>query len=71
MAGFSYRELGINDSALYYYRERVRRKTGDDDIYAAEAMKGIRIILQEQEQGSKKEEVGSKKDEVGSKKKDR
>jgi tetratricopeptide (TPR) repeat protein len=64
MAGFSYRELGINDSALYYYRERVRRKTGDDDIYAAEAMKGIRIILQEQEQGSKKEDVGSGKEEV-------
>ena len=64
MAGFSYRELGVNDSALYYYRERVRRKTGDDDIYAAEAMKGIRIILQEQNQGNEMKEVGSRKEDV-------
>ena len=47
MAGFVYRQLGNNDSALYYYRERVKRKSGDDDIFAVEAMKGIRSILQE------------------------
>lgn len=45
--GLTYRSIGENDSALYYYRERVKRKTGADDIYAKEAMAGIRIILEE------------------------
>jgi tetratricopeptide (TPR) repeat protein len=54
MAGFSYRQLAMNDSALYYYRERVKRKTGDDDKYALEAMKGIRIILNEKANGKLK-----------------
>ncbi len=49
MAGLTYRQIGNNDSALYYYRERIKRKTGDDDFYAVEAMKGIRSILQESE----------------------
>ncbi len=44
-AGLTYRMLGDNQKALEYYRERVRRKTGDDDKWAKEAMKGIRIIL--------------------------
>ena len=44
-AGLTYRMLGNNRKALEYYRERVRRKTGDDDKWAKEAMKGIRIIL--------------------------
>ncbi len=44
-AGLTYRMLGENQKALDYYRERVRRKTGDDDTWAKEAMKGIRIIL--------------------------
>ena len=35
------------DSALYYYRERVKRSSGDDDIYAKKAMRGIRLILNE------------------------
>ncbi len=44
-AGITYRLLGNNRLALKYYRERVKRKTGDDDSYAKEAMKGIRVIL--------------------------
>jgi Tfp pilus assembly protein PilF/TolB-like protein len=38
---------GDIDQALYYYRERVKRKQGDDDQYAKEAMRGIRLILNE------------------------
>lgn len=41
------RELGDRDKALFYYRERVRLKSGDDDHYAKEAMTGIRKILLE------------------------
>ncbi len=44
-AGITYRMLGENDKALHYYRERIRRKSGDDDKWAKEAMKGIRKIL--------------------------
>ncbi len=44
-AGITYRMLGDNKKALHYYRERIRRKSGDDDIWAKEAMKGIRKIL--------------------------
>jgi tetratricopeptide (TPR) repeat protein len=38
---------GDTDQALYYYRERVKKKQGDDDQYAKEAMRGIRLILNE------------------------
>ena len=43
--GYIYRELGDKAKALHYFRERVRRRSGDDDIYAKEAMRGIRKIL--------------------------
>jgi len=36
---------GDPERALYYYRERIKRKQGDDDQYAKEAMRGIRLIL--------------------------
>jgi len=36
---------GDEEKALYYYRERVTRKQGDDDTYAKQAMRGIRLIL--------------------------
>lgn len=45
--GITFRQTGQRDSALFYFRERVRRKTGDDDRYAKEAMHGIRKILDE------------------------
>jgi len=45
--GAVYRLAGDRDKALYYYRERVKRQSGDDDMYAREAMQGIRIILNE------------------------
>jgi tetratricopeptide (TPR) repeat protein len=32
--------------SLYYYRERIKRKIGDDDHYALEAMRGVRLILE-------------------------
>ncbi len=41
------RFYGNRDTALRYYRERVKRKSGDDDIYAKQAMRGIRLILNE------------------------
>ncbi len=44
-AGITYRMLGDNKRALHYYRERIRRKSGDDDKWAKEAMRGIRKIL--------------------------
>ncbi len=44
-AGITYRQLGENQQALKYYRERIKRSTGADDMYAKEAMRGIRIIL--------------------------
>ncbi len=44
-AGITYRMMGENQLALDYYRERIRRKTGDDDKWAKEAMKGVRKIL--------------------------
>lgn len=43
---------GHNEKALYYYRERIKRKQGEDDMYAKEAMRGIRQILKEQAQDS-------------------
>lgn len=45
--GITYRQLGDREKALKYYRERIKRKKGDDDIYAKEAMMGIRKILEE------------------------
>jgi len=48
----AYRQLGDDSSALHYFRERVRRKTSDDDPYAREAMKGIREILEKQQNDS-------------------
>ena len=33
------------DAALHYFRERIKRKSGDDDKYAKEAMRGVRLIL--------------------------
>jgi tetratricopeptide (TPR) repeat protein len=63
MAGFSYRQLAMNDSALYYYRERVKRKTGDDDKYALEAMKGIRIILSERNEAKIKKSEKNRENE--------
>lgn len=44
-AGVTYRILGDTNQALKFYRERVMRKTGADDVWAKEAMKGIRKIL--------------------------
>ena len=50
---------GDFEKALYYYRERVKRKSGDDDQYARQAMKGIRLILndiaEQEEQAAKNE----------------
>ncbi len=43
--GSIYKRMGKLDSALKYFRERVARKTGDDDRYAIEAMQGIRQTL--------------------------
>ncbi len=45
--GAIHRLAGDRDKALHYYRERVRRQRGDDDLYAKEAMEGIRLILNE------------------------
>jgi tetratricopeptide (TPR) repeat protein len=45
--GAIYRQEGDIDQALYYYRERVKKKLGNDDQYAKEAMRGIRLILNE------------------------
>ena len=46
-AGLVYQKMGDKESALKYYRQRVRKKTGGGDKYAREAMKGIRQILAE------------------------
>ncbi len=45
--GAMHRLDGDRDKALYYYRERVKRKKGEDDTYAVQAMRGIRLILNE------------------------
>lgn len=64
--GVMYRLGGDNDKALYYYRERVKRKQSDDDQYAIEAMHGIRLILndiaiaEENEKKIKDPDTGSK-----------
>ena len=43
--GLIYHKSGDLDKALYYYRERVKRKNGEDDRFAREALKGIRKVL--------------------------
>lgn len=56
---------GNRDKALHYYRERVKRKSGDDDKYAKQAMRGIRVILNEiaeEEEEAKKNETISTTD---------
>jgi tetratricopeptide (TPR) repeat protein len=45
--GIILREQGKLRESLHHFRERVRRKTGSDDKYAVEAMKGIRKVLEE------------------------
>ncbi|RMH63160.1 MAG: tetratricopeptide repeat protein [Calditrichaeota bacterium] len=50
--GIVYERMGMYEDALRCYRERVRRKEGDDDRYAREAMKGIRKILQKLQAGA-------------------
>ena len=59
-AGITYRLLGNNKMALKYYRERVRRKTGDDDYYALQAMKGIQIILADSLKKTKQQETNTR-----------
>jgi len=46
-----YRDLGDKEKALHYFRERVRRRSGDDDKYAREAMRGIRKLLHSDKSG--------------------
>ena len=52
---------GNTDKALYYYRERIKRKQGDDDQYAKEAMRGIRLILNEIAEDEETNESGNSK----------
>jgi len=54
-AGITCQRMGNKKQALHYYRERVKRKTGDDDRYADEAVKGIRSILADSLNGEKHE----------------
>ncbi len=49
-----YNRSGQLDSALKYFRQRVKLKTGDDDKYALEAMYGIRTVLKKMEELKKK-----------------
>ncbi|NOX89532.1 MAG: tetratricopeptide repeat protein [Calditrichaeota bacterium] len=59
-----YRRMGKLDSALKYFRERVARKTGDDDKYAYEAMAGIQkvlILMEKQKNASKSDSSFNKK----------
>jgi tetratricopeptide (TPR) repeat protein len=58
--GVIYRFEGDIDRALYYYRERVKRKQGDDDQYAKEAMRGIRLILNELAEKEEEAKKGGK-----------
>jgi tetratricopeptide (TPR) repeat protein len=46
-AGITLEMMGNKKEALKYYQDRVRYKTSDDDVYAREAMRGIRKILEE------------------------
>lgn len=51
-AAVIYLELGDKENALKYFRERVKRMTGEDDHYAKEAMQGIRTVLEEMKSDS-------------------
>ena len=51
-AAMIYLELGDKERALKYFRERVKRMTGEDDHYAREAMQGIRTVLEEMKSDS-------------------
>lgn len=53
-AGITCENLGDEDNALKYYKDRVRFKKSDDDSYAREAMRGIRKILEERAYKNKK-----------------
>jgi tetratricopeptide (TPR) repeat protein len=53
--GAMHRLEGDSETALYYYRERIKRKQGDDDQYAKEAMRGIRLILNDLAEKEEKE----------------
>ena len=46
--GAVYWMQGDLEKSLYYYRERIKRKINDDDYYALEAMRGVRLILERQ-----------------------
>ena len=48
-AGITLEMMGDKKQALKYYQDRVRYKESDDDIYAKEAMHGIRNILEDLE----------------------
>lgn len=51
--GAIYKILGDYDKALYYYRERIkRRKKREDDYYATEALHGLQWILKKQYEDS-------------------
>ena len=54
-AGITYQRMGKKALALDYYRKRVRLKSGEDDFYAKEAMKGIRAILADSLNGAMNE----------------
>ena len=58
--GAIYRLRGELDLALEYFRDRIRKKTGDDDHYAREAMRQVRIILSMQ--GEDSLQVGENED---------
>ncbi len=57
--GMIYKNMGKLDSALKYFRERVARKTGDDDAYAKEAMLGIRRVLIQMEEAKRAAQADS------------
>jgi len=45
--GAIYKQRGDLETALEYFRNRIRRKTGPEDRYAKEAMRQVRIIRSE------------------------
>jgi len=55
--GAIYKNRGEDEVALEYFRERIRRKSGDDDHYAREAMRQVRIILDQDKSDSLKVET--------------
>lgn len=57
--GVIHHKLGHLQEALKYYRQRVRQKSGDDDPFAREAMKGIRNVLAEMEAQKQDEPSGN------------